>query len=567
MKSMASDGNSMHDAFCFSSSMLPHPRDAKLLRDNLRGNHLPLARETTRLRSTISSTPPELALYEKHLSVLLSAQESLEKAVTRLRTESTRLLEYSDICSSTLAPIRRLPPELLNNIFLLCSTPPRDLTSPGYAAEIHRLTRHDLMQLAHVCAHWRALVLGTPAFWRIIDVDLMFWSHKMLPLVQTALTRSASTPLLLRLGAPEGVDIDRSLLEMVAQHSNRWQAVGICMDFPFYTSLSSIRGNLPLLESAHIAGVVDPDDVLHTTEMAKAAVKLFSVAPQLTEVTYTGPPQALEFLPWIQMKRFEYLDLLLTELSEALSALQYFPPGIQFELRRLLCQPDPGDEFIPPPTVSDLTDFIVEFAFPCHDAIAYILNRLTLPCLSYLEFLSLNYKDAPLTWNQPAFHAFYMRSGCHKTLTSLFLLHVAISPDELLDCVTDLRALQGLVIADHPSVSGKPEHILLTDEVFRRLAHTGSDSEPSLIPQLEVFGALVLLPRFNEVPYLDFVRSRVVARKDPEHDFESHVRWYPGSTRKMKPAVLEEFQRLADEKALVASIEVANEEELQTFFY
>ncbi|KAJ7654594.1 hypothetical protein DFH06DRAFT_1202823 [Mycena polygramma] len=563
MKSMASDGNSMDEAFCFSSSMLPNPRDTKLLRDSLRENYLPLARETTRLRATISSTPPELALYEKHLSVLVSAQETLSKAITRLRTESNRLLEYSDICSSTLAPIRRLPPELLNNIFLLCSTPPRDLTSLDYAAEIHRLARRDLMQLAHVCAHWRALVLGTPAFWRIIDVDLMFWSHKMLPLVQTALTRSASTPLFLRLGAPEDVAVDRSLLELVAQHSSRWQAVGICMDFPFYSSLSSIRGNLPLLESAHIAGVVDPDDVIHTTEMANAAVKLFSVAPRLAEVTYTGPPLALKFLPWIQLKRFEYLDLLLTELSDALSALQYFPPGMQFELRRLLCQPDPGDEFIPPPTVSNLTDFIVEFAFPCSDAIAYILNRLTLPCLSYLELLSLNYKDAPLTWNQPAFHAFYMRSGCHKTLTSLFLLHVAISPDELLDCVADLRALQGLVVADHPSVSGKPEHILLTDEVFRGLAETGSDSEPRLLPKLAVFGVLVLLPHFNEVAYLDFVRSRVVARK--EHDFESHVRWYPGSAREVKPAVLEELQRLAEEKALVASIEVANEEELQTF--
>ncbi|KAJ7114045.1 hypothetical protein C8R44DRAFT_553372, partial [Mycena epipterygia] len=87
-----------------------------------------------------------------------------------------------------LSPIRRLPPEILLQVFLLC-------------APLNRLTRRDLLQLSQVCAHWRALVLGTPVFWRAVDLDMMFWSHKMLPLVQKALERSGSSPLQIRIGA------------------------------------------------------------------------------------------------------------------------------------------------------------------------------------------------------------------------------------------------------------------------------------------------------------------------------------------------------------------------------
>ncbi|KAF7345505.1 F-box domain-containing protein [Mycena venus] len=548
---MASIVLNPQDALNFTSPLLPNSQDTvDHLLDNLRVNVLP--RETTHLRAVVSSAPTELALYKKHITTLADIimshdsgtsvfqYEELLRALARTRAECNRLSQYSAICSSALSPVRRLPAEILIQVFLLCVPVARDFNSKDYAAEINRLNHHDLLQLAHVCAHWRALALGTPAFWRVLDLDLMFWSHKMLPLVQTALERSANSPLVVRIGAPDNVAVDRSVLELIAQHSGRWQAALFYMDFTPYTSLSAIRGNLP-----------SPGVPSHS--------------PRLIDVTYTGPAMALKCLPWKQLTRFEYPDLHRDDLSAALSVLQYFPPAMTFELRRLVSPVSLDGEALLPPVVSDLTELTIEFSFHSSGSIADVLQRLTLPCLSSLDVAVWLYGESPpVSWDQTAFQRFCMRSACHKTLTTLYILHVAISAEDLLDCLGELKALKALVVADHPTIGDVPEKILLTDELFRRLAEEESPTVPRLIPKLAVFGGLSLL-RFDEVVYLKFVHSRVLSRKGVE--FESHIRWHSGSARELKPTVSEELRRFSAEKGFVGSIEAANDEEMHTFFY
>ncbi|KAJ7173426.1 hypothetical protein C8R46DRAFT_1255597 [Mycena filopes] len=576
----------------FSSSLLPIPQETKRLRDNLRANCI--LRETTRLRAIVDSAPTELLLYRKHIDTLTFLQSTcppeiipdssdasssaalIDTALIRMRAEHMVLTEYYELCSSTLAPVRRLPPEILIQIFLLCTSPPKELNSKDYREEIHRLTHHDLTQLAQVCAYWRALAWGTPTFWRALDLDMKFWSNKMLPLVQTALERSANSLLHVRIGAPD-VPVDHTLLDLVAQHSVRWQAGLFYMDFEFFASLAPIRGNLPLLECAHIIpGISDSSEKLQA--LAIAAVELFSDAPRLFDLTYSGPAKGLKSLPWKQLKRFEYIDLRRTDLTDALSVMKYFPPGLQFELRRICFHSGtpPGRDalqIIPPPAPieSNLADLTIEFAYHMPGGVAELLQRLTLPCLSFLEVALAYYKDyPPITWDHAAFMRFSARSECGKTLTTLYLLHVALSGDELLECLAELKVLTALVVADHPAFIDHhrtaDEHLLLTDGVFRRLAERAVDTQQQhlLVPALAVFGCLSLL-RFDEAVYLDFVRSRVEGCASPE--FESHVRWYPASARGLKPAVLEELKGLSETRGLVGSIELVNEEELQTFFY
>ncbi|KAJ7036588.1 hypothetical protein C8F04DRAFT_1094966 [Mycena alexandri] len=578
--------SSYEEALNFSSPLLPNPQETKHLRDNLRANCL--LRETTRLRATVASAPTQLALYRKHINTLSSVEWTcppddilppldssarpstelaIDKALARMRAEYIMLSEYSAICSSSMAPVRRLPPEILIQVFLLFTPATRELNSKDYRGEIHRLIHHDLLQLAQVCAYWRALAFGTPTFWRVLDLDMMFWSHKMLPLAETALERSASSSIQVRIGAPDEVVVDRTLLELIAQHSVRWQVALFYMDFKYFTSLAPIRGNLPLLECAHIAGNLDPDSP-ELLDLAAAAARLFSDAPRLTDVTYSGPAKGLEHLPWKQLKRFEYLDLNCSDLSDALSALQYFPPGMQFELRRIRFYPwSPVQALLPPPIESDLTDFTVEFAFYAAGGMTEILQRLTLPCLSFLELALLRHKDPPIAWDHITFLRFCARSDCGKTLTTLYLLHVAIATDELLECLAELKALAALVVADHPVVPFRRADPvwLVKDTLFRRLTERAQNTQRHLlVPKLAIFGCLSIL-RFDEAVYLDFVRSRVEVC--PSREFESHVRWYVGSARELKPAVLSELQGLSETRGFVGSIEAANEEEMQTFFY
>ncbi|KAJ7483433.1 hypothetical protein FB451DRAFT_1364363 [Mycena latifolia] len=578
----------IYDALTFSSFLLPNPEEAKQLRDSLRANYLP--RETTRLRATVSCSAIELALYKQHLIALGATQAAhfslssaqtgqafpstelvaIDAAIKRLQTEHDALSSHSSVCSSALSPIRRLPAEILIQVFFLrvwASMNQWELNSKDYAAEMNRLTRRDLLQLSHVCAHWRAHALGTPAFWRQIDLDLMFWSSKMLPLVETALQRSARAPLQVRIGAPEEIVVDRRLLELIVQHCTRWQTATFCMDFSFFTSLSAAHQNLPLLESVYISGPID-DAADPEALKASAAVQLFSVAPRLVEFTFAGPAKALQSLPWGQLRRFEYLDVYGFEFADALSILPCFPPGLQFELRRLMFSLEDlnGVDFTHPPFTSRLAALAVEFSAHSPSALSHVLDQLTLQSLKLLEVASANYRDSlPILWDQPAFQRFCARSGCGTTLTVLYLLHVALLPADLLATVAELPALTELVVADHwVDPSGLvPEHVLLTDEVFRALAWNATPQQ--LLPNLRTFGCLTLL-NFDEAVYLDFVRSRVVQRRGEGGQFESYVRWQPGATRTLMPEVLSALTRLEDE-GLVGSIEIANDVEMQTFFY
>ncbi|KAJ6504493.1 hypothetical protein DFH09DRAFT_1201273 [Mycena vulgaris] len=575
------------DALTFSSPLLPTSDETKYLLDNLRANCWP--RETTRLRAIVASSPADIALYKNHLLKLgvaqaahlpnapLSSTEAtsfpsmelvaIDAALERMQKEYDVLLKYSSLCSSALSPIRRLPPEILIQVFLLCAPVPTnqwELNSKDYTAELHRLIRHDLLQLAQVCAHWRAQALGTPAFWRVIDLDMMFWSSKMLPLVRTALNRSARSPLQVRIGAPEDVVMDRHLLELVVQHCSRWQTALFCMEFSFFASLSAVKGNLPLLETVYISGPTNETDP--EAPLASAAMELFSVAPRLIEIAFSGPAKALRHVPWSQLRRFEYVDVRGSELSTALSILRYFPPGMQFELRRLMsCPVHRSVEFTLTPFASDLISLVVEFGSHSSSALADVLDRLTLPSLVSLEVLSLHYPVSPIIWDQSAFQRFCARSKCGASLTTLYLLHVALPPADLLASLASLPALTALVIADHWVDSGAiQEHVLLTDEVFRRLVWT--DALHQLLPKLRLFGCLTLL-RFDEAVYLDFARSRAVQRRSCGEGFESYVRWLPGAARTLRSEVLDGLQRLQADEGLVGSIEAATEVEMQTFFY
>ncbi|KAJ7147682.1 hypothetical protein C8R43DRAFT_1129598 [Mycena crocata] len=581
------------DALAFSSTLLPHSQEQKCLQDNLRANCV--SRETTRLRTTVASSARELSLYETHIGVLQSAEEIhlsrllpsinessglprpsdelllVSAALKRLRIEQIALSKYTSLCSSATAPVRRLPPEILIHIFLLCAPVDAgwELNSKDYAGEINRLIRRDLLRLAQVCAHWRAQALGTAIFWRILHVDLMFWSHKMLPLVQTVLDRSASAPLQVRIGAPDATAVDRSLLELVAQHCNRWETAMFSMDFNstlMSQTLSVIRGNLPLLQTLHITGAA----AAHDPEQMARTMALFADAPRLVDVTYTGPAKALQNLPWRQLKRFEYLDVHSSELSDALSILPRLPSNLQFELRRLwfpsgIRAPQSSDPF-PPIVKSNLKDLVIELDSPSSSGLPEVLSRLTLPSIESLEVVSLYYPKSPILWDLSAFTRFCARSRCGGTLTSLYLLHAALTPPDLLATLSELPAVEVLVVADHQAVPAVAEHVALTDEVFRRLVwQEDADTHP-LLPKLAIFGCLSLL-RFDEALYLNFVQSRLRLRRRQGQQFETHVRWHPGAARDLKPAVRAELRRLGKGDGLVESIDVATEVEMQTFFY
>ncbi|KAJ6592362.1 hypothetical protein B0H19DRAFT_883342, partial [Mycena capillaripes] len=67
--------------------------------------------------SIIASSPPELVRYNAEI-------DRLQKTLHRLVSERAALQQYMNGCRSISSPVRSLPPEVLAEIFALCSPDP-----------------------------------------------------------------------------------------------------------------------------------------------------------------------------------------------------------------------------------------------------------------------------------------------------------------------------------------------------------------------------------------------------------------------------------------------------------
>ncbi|KIK69214.1 hypothetical protein GYMLUDRAFT_237043 [Collybiopsis luxurians FD-317 M1] len=122
-----------------------------------------------------------------------------------------------------MTPAQELPSELLIEIFHFVNDPP------------------SVIVLSSVCSHWRAILIETPSLWKTI-----FLPELSMEKLQIHLQRSRSCPLIIRISA--SYVFNDYLLTLLAEHSERWEEVVISMPASLYTSLSSVRGRIPLLK-------------------------------------------------------------------------------------------------------------------------------------------------------------------------------------------------------------------------------------------------------------------------------------------------------------------------------
>ncbi|TRM70669.1 hypothetical protein BD626DRAFT_423581 [Schizophyllum amplum] len=146
------------------------------------------------------------------VSLFHACAQDLSEEIARIDAgaQRARILRDADrqleIIRSTVAPIRRLPSELLSEVFkvVVCSQPPYERT---FAARI----------LAAVCAIWRETALGTANFWTCVDL-----SRATRKTVEALLEMHADLVkgLPLRVCQRPGVDVNEQMRCMLALPSN-----------------------------------------------------------------------------------------------------------------------------------------------------------------------------------------------------------------------------------------------------------------------------------------------------------------------------------------------------------
>ncbi|KAJ7160501.1 hypothetical protein C8R43DRAFT_1233737 [Mycena crocata] len=456
------------------------------------------------------------------------------------------------------SPIRKLPSELLVEIFAICrfSYSPafdevsgsRGDTDTTFEVEIQRLAQAPLLRASQVCSRWHQIAIGTTTLWGTIELDSVLCdtpahAEIALGLLRCVLERGGNSSLDLSISDRSGTPDFLPLLEPIAQNAERFRSLEIFSRLPSITALSGIFGRLPHLENLRVE--------IH--EFESEALNFLEVVPSLKRFTFLGPPSAISKLLVRQLDYFAWLAVVVDEAPAIMSALQSMKEGSVFELE-LDIMLDPLELVVLniPPITSHVSalgiTFIDYFHFPhAHQALAELFDNLTLPGLEELNFHTEQYPSRCLSWPHAQFLDLSARSAFNSQLRCLSLYHVVITDAELRACLAVLPCLEELAISDHEAPTdndgGGVNHLLITTALLDALIRTEDAS--CLVPQLRTFDMQSLL-QFDDIVYFHLIYSRLSA----EYCFASSIWWIPGHEREMHPEVLQNIGAMCAEGIL-----------------
>ncbi|THU94516.1 hypothetical protein K435DRAFT_668298, partial [Dendrothele bispora CBS 962.96] len=162
--------------------------------------------ETSRIKALIDQTEPDIAHYELEIA-------RLEDILATLKAQRDKLKRYQGEYKTLLSPIRRLPVDVLLEIFsTVCSGPTGSLFMPRSRKRPrdHRVITATTLVLSQTCSFWRGVVENSPRLWSTLAVNLAMITDvegdRIEALVHLYLTRSASSPLTLDIFASDCFD-------------------------------------------------------------------------------------------------------------------------------------------------------------------------------------------------------------------------------------------------------------------------------------------------------------------------------------------------------------------------
>ncbi|KAK7039150.1 hypothetical protein VNI00_010054 [Paramarasmius palmivorus] len=317
----------------------------------LRLNTLPSHTELRQEHSYLEREERELRRYNQEIT-------RLQQALGQLEVQRRALLERMECRRSWIAPIRRLPAEVLEEIF--------DIVCQPYSLEISFYQkpgeRARTMILSHVSYQWRRIVGRCARLWSRICINVEASNDRSIKiLLGLYLTNSAEYPLVFELVG----DVDstrsrtcyQSVIAKISPHCKRLQRFVLNIDNKHGRMYTRAREDLTLPSSLRYFE--------HSGELEGTAEwfsKALRGAPKLTTVKCSNFVSK-DLLPYHQLTTLEVEDLEAVKYKDLVEVL-----GHCTSLRSL------------------------KIGFSCHgfnrdglDAGSYMHSNFTLPCLDHLS--------------------------------------------------------------------------------------------------------------------------------------------------------------------------------------
>ncbi|KAE9394784.1 hypothetical protein BT96DRAFT_179382 [Gymnopus androsaceus JB14] len=218
----------------------------------------------------------------------------LLKAETRLESLEAQISEVLDeraLLRNVLAPVRRVPSEILSNIFEHSCTPGTSITD-----EIDFDVVRSTFVLARVCVAWRKTAHATPQLWSYLRLDLRRQPHLFkgdVSWVKEWLSRGRSLPLDLDLRFQWYHTLDKEdlaqgaaqMLESILDFRHRIRSCSIVGDLKLCLPLFRLpHSSLPELKEINLIHFSATDGLVQDARDFPSGIEAFLGAPKLRRV-------------------------------------------------------------------------------------------------------------------------------------------------------------------------------------------------------------------------------------------------------------------------------------------
>ncbi|KAJ6457441.1 hypothetical protein C8R47DRAFT_1164374 [Mycena vitilis] len=253
----------------------------------------------TRLHTLLSTNEPpdeaDLSLIQSALSQADARLAALNEGMSRLQDRLKQLEEERASVSSyrlrirnILSPLRRIPPEILGEIFFQSLS-----FSTGYSLNVQASP----WVLTYVSRRWRAVSLPTPSLWSRVTIRSHRRARDPLSLAETQIQRAQN--LKIHFYASESRP-QVQMFQLLSRYGERWTELNLRITAEMLPLLRALRDRIPRLERIWMNWMSE------SQARDLQSIEAFQTAPSLTHLglynkCLAGPIS----LPFHQLTHYE----------------------------------------------------------------------------------------------------------------------------------------------------------------------------------------------------------------------------------------------------------------------
>ncbi|PPQ68905.1 hypothetical protein CVT26_001844 [Gymnopilus dilepis] len=420
----------------------------------LNSNYVPSLPEVLEIKHYVNVVDEKLVGFDEEIAELAARLEELNN-------KRARVQEVRDAHQALISPVRRLPPEVLQMIFVWCL--PQNRNAVMHATEAPVL-------LGRICSEWRRISLSTPEVWstlHIVPPNVNFSNptssetrfKRKRDIIEMWLARSGACPLSISVvwfagESEDEIKLCATLLEVLVPLCKRWRSLDFQVPLKMFKPFRGLTvEDVPLLEGMSLMDNRTPLDV-EVNDRWPDTLNFVENSPRLRHfgLTFFSGGIKLPSIPWSQLSTL-YLEsniaFFFSDSREMLSTLSQCSSLWSLILKFPLSHTAP----LPPYEKLDTPITLPQLEILCLDGDQHLQNtfhmsntlaNICAPKLRKLEILGRSGRPEGCSAPEPlsAIRKLFERSKC--PLEKLNVESMTLLPDEFIAClslVPDLKEL------------------------------------------------------------------------------------------------------------------------------